>query len=472
MTTSADRGDTFSEVDPVCGAEQKRRLSACGPTEERANTCSRVRLEVQVHRFFDFKSFEDASLDLGDRPFTVLIGKNGSGKSNAIEGIELLAQIAHGLPLYEITDIGRGTGGFQIRGGLPACPRGHRSSFGLGFHLAADDEGLWRSITYQVHIQPLPEPRILRERMELGGWVVFDAQPATAEGSLLTVRYGDPVDPLARNESLSADRSVLSRYEMLANKWPELAATGRIGQGTRAYLAGSFVFDPQPKLMRAYERIGNRVLARDGANLSAVLYALHKGSEAERASLARILQRIRQLPEEPFEAFDFVVTELNDVIFGIRETKDGPLVDARLLSDGTLRCLAVLTALETVGEKARVVIEELDNGLHPSRVTLLAEAISEACARRKLNVLVTTHNPATLDGLTREQLEGVVLCFWDRAKKASRLVPLLELPRADVLLERGHLGDLVTRRVLEQHLMPGFEETQKARAQEWLDSLP
>ncbi len=456
----------------MCGAEQKHRLPACGPIEEHANTCSRVRLEVQVHRFFDFKSFEDASLELGDRPFTVLIGKNGSGKSNAIEGVELLAQLAHGRPLYEITDIGRGTGGFQIRGGLPACPRGNRSSFGLGFHMTGSGKSNWSSFIYQVHIQPLPEPRIQRERMEVDEWVVFDAQPETAEGRVLTVRYGDSLKPLARTESLSADRSVLSRYELLANQWPELAGTGQMGHVTRRYLAGSFVFDPQPRLMRAYERIGNRVLARDGANLSAVLYALHKGSEAERASLARILQRIRQLPEEPFEAFDFVVTELNDVIFGIREMKDGPLVDARLLSDGTLRCLAVLTALETVEQEARVVIEEFDNGLHPSRVKLLAEAISEACTRRELNVLVTTHNPATLDGLSREQLEGVVLCFWDRAKKASRLVPLLELPRADVLLERGHLGDLVTRRVLEQHLMPGFEESQKARAQEWLDSLP
>lgn len=45
-----------------------------------------------MHQFLDFKSFEEASLDLS-RPFTVLIGKNGSGKSNAIEGIELLAQL-------------------------------------------------------------------------------------------------------------------------------------------------------------------------------------------------------------------------------------------------------------------------------------------------------------------------------------------------------------------------------------------
>ncbi|HLM46823.1 MAG TPA: hypothetical protein VK458_23325, partial [Myxococcaceae bacterium] len=61
---------------------------------------------------------------------------------------------------------------------------------------------------------------------------------------------------------------------------------------------------------------------------------------------------------------------------------------------------------------------------------------------------------------------------WDRAQESSRLVPLREVPGADVLLERGHLGDLVTRRVLEQHLMPDFEESQKAKAQDWLNSLP
>jgi hypothetical protein len=41
-----------------------------------------------------------------------------------------------------------------------------------------------------------------------------------------------------------------------------------------------------------------------------------------------------------------------------------------------------------------------------------------------------------------------------------------------VLLERGHLGDLVTRRILEQHLLPSFEETAKEEAKAWLQSLP
>ena len=435
-----------------------------------------------MHRFLNFKSFEDASLDLFDKPFTVLIGKNGSGKSNAIEGVELLAQIAHGRPLHEITDIGRGTGGFQLRGGLQACSRAGKSAFGLEFSMRALTSGGPQKLTYEIIVEPLPEPHIQREHLQIDGVaILLDAQfqHSGANANLLSVSYLLPNNTKA-TKVLSADRSVLSRFEMLLDGAAEAFKSGPVTLEDylksigllQTYLKSSFVFDPQPKLMRAYERIGNRVLARDGSNISAVLYALHKGSKEERQTLARILGRIQQLPEEPFQAFDFVVTALNDVLFGIRETKDGPIVDARLLSDGTLRCLAVLTALETASIGSRVIIEEFDNGLHPSRVNVLTQAIAEVCARRKLNVLCTTHNPATLDGLTRDQLEGVVLCFWDRARKASRLIPLLNLPRADVLLERGQLGDLVTRRVLEQHLVPGFEEDQKAKAQEWLDSLP
>ena len=168
--------------------------------------------------------------------------------------------------------------------------------------------------------------------------------------------------------------------------------------------------------MHGYERIGNGILSRDGANLSAVLYALSIGDEAERESLARLLSQIRQLPDEPYEDFNFTTTDLGDVIFGLRE-KTGYTVDARSLSDGTLRTLAILTALETVQKRSRVIVEEFDNGLHPSRVGVLTSAIGEAVERRDLQVLVTTHNPATMNNLTAEQMKGVVLCTWNKKKK-------------------------------------------------------
>ena len=76
-----------------------------------------------MHHFYDFKGFKNTQIDLM-RPMTLLIGRNGSGKTNVIEGMELLAQLASGRPLYEISDIGRGSGStFEIRGGLQMSRR-------------------------------------------------------------------------------------------------------------------------------------------------------------------------------------------------------------------------------------------------------------------------------------------------------------------------------------------------------------
>ena len=73
-----------------------------------------------MHCLTDFKNFTRAELNLF-KPLTVLLGRNGSGKTNLIEGVELLATLAGGTPL-EITDIDRG-GVFEVRGGLQSCIR-------------------------------------------------------------------------------------------------------------------------------------------------------------------------------------------------------------------------------------------------------------------------------------------------------------------------------------------------------------
>ena len=52
--------------------------------------------------FENFKSFEKAELNL--EALTSLIGTNSSGKSNAIEGIHILADTATGLELGTILD--------------------------------------------------------------------------------------------------------------------------------------------------------------------------------------------------------------------------------------------------------------------------------------------------------------------------------------------------------------------------------
>ena len=75
-----------------------------------------------------------AELDLF-KPLTVLLGRNGSGKTNLIEGVELLATLVRGAPFNEITDIDRG-GTFEVRGGLRSCIRFGRKKLGLRFNKA------------------------------------------------------------------------------------------------------------------------------------------------------------------------------------------------------------------------------------------------------------------------------------------------------------------------------------------------
>ena len=425
-----------------------------------------------MHHLKDFKGFKEASIDLL-KPFTLLIGPNGTGKTNVIEAIELLSYVARGQPLSDIADVGRAEKGTQIRGGLQACGRRGKDAFSLEFETRTRWNGIKR-VSYSVLIGARPKARILHEYLLVGDRVIFETLPESksASSDVLTVSY----DNFAKSgrkprTTASSQRSVLSQYRGFARKNRKIKDSERMVFKVMDDLQASFVFDPNPKSMRNYERIGNSVLSKDGANLSAVLYALSVGDESQKASLARLLSRIRQLPDEPYEEFDFTTTDLGDVIFGLRD-KTGYTVDARTISDGTLRTLAILTAMETLQKKSRVIVEEFDNGLHPSRTSLLTSAITEATEQRGLRVLVTTHNPATMNDLTANQLEGVVLCTWSKAKQAADLIELVKLPRSEELLERGQLGDLVSRRILEQHLAPGFEEQHQKKVAEWVEGLP
>lgn len=68
--------------------------------------------------FENFKSFEKTELDI--EALTTLIGANSSGKSNAIEGITILAKAATGIELSTIFDGTKSTGAV-VRGGSRGC---------------------------------------------------------------------------------------------------------------------------------------------------------------------------------------------------------------------------------------------------------------------------------------------------------------------------------------------------------------
>ena len=105
-----------------------------------------------MHHFIDFKSFRRAEIEL-HRPLTILVDPNGSGKSNALEGIEVLASIAAGNRLREITDLDR-EGALNVRGGLQGCPRYGTDSFTLEFSAPMRWAGNTGRGRYSVTVAP------------------------------------------------------------------------------------------------------------------------------------------------------------------------------------------------------------------------------------------------------------------------------------------------------------------------------
>ena len=436
-----------------------------------------------MHCLTDFKNFARAELNLFE-PLTVLLGRNGSGKTNLIEGVELLATLTHGVPFNEITDVDRG-GTFEMRGGLRSCIRFGREKLELRFNKAiVRFDGRKQPVDYFIEVasRGRNDVQLSAERLQIGHRILFDA--TSSGGDLMEVRYDNFSPGRNPTRQISSSRSVLSRYEEIIRSSqatsPKLQAATKTIQGVRGYLRNSYIFDPQPKAMREYSRVeSNPQLLRGGANLSAVLFALSgefEEDEKQQAALQRITDVIRQIPEEPFTRVGFVETSLGDVMAGFihdegNEASDGKLVDARLLSDGTLRMLAIVTALETVPKFSRIVIEEFDNGLHPSRAKLLVGTLSQTARRRKLNVLVTTHNPAFMDALDESQMDSVLICHGDESGGGSQVTKLGDMDIAGTIGLRGGLGDFVTRGALEEHLAPDFAQNRSRETREWLESL-
>ncbi len=432
-----------------------------------------------MHTFKNFKNFAEAKIDLS-KPMTLLIGRNGSGKSNVIEGVELLAELLKGRDIEEISDVGRG-GAFEIRGNLQGCFQQGKDTFTIGFEdkiTFADKE---QAIHYKITANLKPVLQISKQAM-VDGKNLLDYLP--------TQQNSNPNAP-ANNDTLLltgliGGLGLLSSEDKGLNKLGIasllLTAFVAVNQSAKprvftqhtppeapllSQYVDTHVFDIYPRIIREYNPIGLRSLSRNGSNLSSVLYYLQQNSPE---ALDRILERIRQLPEEAFISFEFITTSDNsDVLFALKYP-NGETISAKLLSDGTLRALAILTALETVPEGSRIIVEEIDNGVHASRVNVLVDAIWEASNRRHLNTLITTHNPATLDSLSDEQLECVVVCHYDKPSQSAKLTSFFELPDVDILMQKGKLGGLMTRNVIEHYLDPGFAQEQQKIASAWLAS--
>jgi predicted ATPase len=184
-----------------------------------------------------------------------------------------------------------------------------------------------------------------------------------------------------------------------------------------------------------------------------------------------ILNFIQSLPEQAIDGLDFLFGPRDEVMVRLAETfgNNRRYCEAALLSDGTLRVLAIAAAMLSAPVGSLVVIEEIDNGVHPNRAKHLLASIRDIAERRKLRVLLSTHNPALMDALPDAALGDVVFCFRDPESGDSRLVRLGDMYDFPSLISQGSLGQLVTAGVVDRFVKsPHTPEDRKQQAMECL----
>ncbi len=169
------------------------------------------------------------------------------------------------------------------------------------------------------------------------------------------------------------------------------------------------------RLREPSERIGSDVLAPDASNLPTVLANLPGPSLGEiRADLVSLVPGVSSfdlVPEGDSFRIDF-------------EFSGGERLPARLVSDGTLRILALLTALRVEPRPVMIGIEEPENGVYPGRLRKLLEYMQEIAAQgdehgaSPTQLILTTHSPVVLAAL---RARPELLRFVDLVRRDGQL---------------------------------------------------
>jgi predicted ATPase len=429
----------------------------------------------------NFKSYTTADLPLA--PLTFLIGANASGKSNALEAIRLLSWLAKGSRLEDISKNIQGNDRL-IRGQAADLFQDKASPFSLGCQFSAIQDD-WTNLDISIGLLSDDQLAITGEEVTkhpLTGLsdpaklplYKVDSVPALHSDEI-SVMYNNfkkgrnkPHIPCSNRQTIFYQLESPGRFE--AKHHDSQKVIPSVTKAFRENLKRIIFLDPRPTAMRDYSYEKDRDMKEDGSNLSSVLFHVCK----ESAGKQQLLDFIRSLPEQNIVDIDFIETERRDVMVRLVESFGGKHreIDAPLLSDGTLRVLAVAAVLLGCPQGSFVIIEEIDNGVHPSRAENLVRQIQEVGRARNLRVLVTTHNPALLDALPNNALGDVLCCYRDPDVGDSRIVRLGDIKRFPDLVAQASLGELVTTRVLDRFLKDKTtEEERTQKSLEWLEQL-
>lgn len=379
-------------------------------------------------------SFGPEGIDLPMLPLNVLIGTNGSGKSNLLEVLNLFREAPsprHSIagPMIEdgvrewlwkgiwnsedgpasgrIECVVEGRGGHDLKHFLGFCAHGYR--------LVIEDESI-----------ELATPENSKDAWWFYRWLNSAKPDAAAfhdsEVGEKGIRYV-PHDTLDEGASILAQVRDPNRYAVFAH-------LERQYSGMELYR--NWTFGPNAEVRRP-SRVDDRQdrLQPLGRNLATVVAAMtspdrHRVLDA----LKELYPGIKDLRSKPAPGGALQL---------FLEEEGGREIPASRLSDGTLRFLSLLVILLDPSPPSLIAIEEPELGMHPDIIPLIARLLIEASSSTQL--IVTTHSRLLIDCLEGEP-ESIIVC--ERHERGT-VLERLESDRLKVWLENYSLGELWSR---------------------------
>ena len=353
-------------------------------------------------------------------PMSVVIGKNGVGKSSLFDAFGFLADCLK-FGVEEACDA-RGRGGFErIRSQGTQAP--------IEFEIYYREEARARPITYELSIdrddsgRPYVSSERLRQRSrgQTRGWpfsflMMHDGRGLVWRGETEGKQFENAQGTIVELESLieSIERQEAGE-ESAETELVELQDKRRLGIAT----LGALKQHPRISSFRQFvEGWYLSYFAPDAAR-SLPLAGPQKHLNVHGDNLGNVVQFMER--EQP-ERFKHVLTHIAARIPGIdsidtEQSPDGRLLlrfndkgfsdpfYAQQMSDGTLKVFAYLIMLEDPEPPPFICIEEPENGLYHKLLELLAEELRGHATGRKNapQIFVTTHQPYFVDALRPDE---------------------------------------------------------------------
>jgi len=348
-----------------------------------------------------YKSILDMNLSLNN--LNVLIGANGSGKSNFISLFKLLNQVVErSLQLY----VGKEGGANSL------LYFGRKTTDAISIYLA------FGSNKYSVQFVPTVDDRLIfgDEYCEHTYPTGIPFKVQLASGS----RETELVDEATTRGGRIAHHVLRSLRSWKVYHFHDTSENAKVKQ--------------------LGDLSDNKVLRPDASNLAAFLFSLqsrHVGN------YNKIVQTIR-LMVPFFDDFNLSPSTLNESKIQLewREKGSDTYFNANALSDGTIRFMCLATLLLQPHLPSTILIDEPELGLHPYAITLLSGLLKSASIRTQ--VIISTQSVSLVNQFSAED---VIIVDKD-PKNGSSLFRRLEKSEIESWLQEYGLGELWEKNVL------------------------